>query len=1106
MTECASALRAKTSMRRCRVARTPAGLVGSKPFPRKAVDISWALPPQPARALRKLASPRGVEADPVEIQRDERERMASQRALAEEAAAAAAAKTLAQAEEVSRRRDEMVERLAQEIRDLKEKLAKVGQGAQPVDPTAFGAPAVATPNGFGDFAQSWALPKEGGPASRDGGAAFGDSNWGPTMSQPGSRQSSKGTPKECQVDHLEITQDRSSRRLSTASSGGGGWPDGQAASFADGWSKQRTRSSSGELPVNQWGAGAAEMSPAFQKSGSWDRGPALQRSGSGDMRQTPTMQRSGSGEMRQTPSLQRSGSGDMHQTPTLRRSGSGDVRQTAMQRSGSGDSRQTPTMQRSGSGDMRQTPTMQISGPGDRHAEGMNDEAWAIEEDRLEKYRSVFVRADLDEDGFVEPMEARDVLAKANLPEDESMASKGFLACNPFREVCCSNSTAEHSDVYDGAQSQTLIYGEEDVAPAPQVAAKVEGGTKFADLVEKPEMEVEGGARYKGQWRGNMRHGHGILTRADGHRYEGAWLDNRAHGHGTFTESSGTSYEGPTLKEWYVHIDGTTYEGEWHSDEKSGRGIETWSDGARYEGEFLHGSKHGVGIYKSGTGVQYEGQFHNDQILGKTDQPWNAKALVPWNQGLMPSELPAPLLALAQRSTDWSVKAEELGHYLQSFQRLDAQSKGIVGQEEGREIFEQSGLPVQELSFIWQLCDRDGDGNLVFPEFAMAMAMVARRRRGWSLPSTLPLALVRSVDSFGPVNWTVAPGELDGYRTIWRSLERSGFADPAAAKERQKPDLLEQSQLPVSDLSTIYAMSDFDHDGRLSEPEFLCAMALVARRRQGAALPESVPPELREACWSQHEEVQPQATATWQPNTEELTRFQQLFTQLQDYGYVSAERAREATPELQMEHTARVCHMGNRDKPEEEPPWVRFLTEKAAQDALDAIEKGRIPWRCILRSSFTKLLSGLPLDDLAKIWDLADAGDDGKLDLGEFFCAMSLSARRREGHELPDAIPNELLPFLRLRDTEQEMQRYLAIFQKSVPRGATMPSDRAREILEMSELPPSELAQIWRLCGAGDGLDQNQFLCAMALTARRRQGQPLPPVMPPDLFLAAQLV
>ena len=26
------------------------------------------------------------------------------------------------------------------------------------------------------------------------------------------------------------------------------------------------------------------------------------------------------------------------------------------------------------------------------------------------------------------------------------MAGRGFLACNPFRDVCCSNSAAEHSD------------------------------------------------------------------------------------------------------------------------------------------------------------------------------------------------------------------------------------------------------------------------------------------------------------------------------------------------------------------------------------------------------------------------------------------------------------------------------------------------------------------------------------------------------------------------------------------------------------------------------------------------------------------------------------
>eukprot|EP00435_Cladocopium_sp_Y103_P055755 s615_g18.t1 len=895
----------------------------------------------------------------------------------------------------------------------------------------------------------------------------------------------------------------------------------------------------------------------------------------------------------------------------------------------------------------------------------------------MEKYRSVFARADVDGDGFVEPTEARAVLDElaqiytladvdkdGRLNEGEflcalhlaPMASKGFLACNPFREVCCSNSAAEHSDVYDGAQNQTLIYGEED-----------------------------GGARYKGQWRGNMRHGHGVLTRADGHRYEGAWLDNRAHGHGTFTESSGTSYEGPD-GQWhqdqkhgygkYVHIDGTTYEGEWHSDEKSGRGIETWSDGARYEGEFLHGSKHGVGVYKSGTGVQYEGQmdgegtyrFANGRVYvgqwamghmsgyGKMEMPdgsryeggyepqphWillrsrctfrftlgDLQGPLPERfytsyherdqpfslpQGLLPTELPGPLLALAQRSDEnWSVKAEELGHYLQTFQRLDAQSKGIVGQEEGREIFERSGLPVQELSFIWQLSDRDADGSLVFQEFAMAMAIVARRRRGWSLPTALPAALVRSVEAFSP-SWSISSGELESYRTIFQRVDRNGVADLAATK-----DLLEQSQLPVSELSAIYAMSDLDHDGRLSEPEFLCTMALAARRRKGAPLPEQLPLELREACWSMPSTPaeaamnQPnESLSLWQPNQEELSRFQQLFDQLQDHGFVSADMAREAglallpkqdqslpgsdssrrliqaardvpmagrtlqfiggvfvqTTRMYLKQAmerfgeVEVCHMGNRNNPEEEPPWVRFMTEKAAQDALDALNKGEVyvdgnqlkaQWRPARggkgesrrpppekdqmnsrkesrgrsgsrdrrrrrsrsRSRSESLVagvvlesSGLPLNDLAKIWDLADVGDDGKLSLGEFLCAMSLSARRREGRELPQSLPDELLPCARLRVQDKvEMQRYLAMFQEQVPRGGAMPAAKAAEILQMSELPPSDLAQIWNLSGGTDSLDSLQFLHAMALTARRREGQALPAALPPDLLLAAQLV
>lgn len=37
-----------------------------------------------------------------------------------------------------------------------------------------------------------------------------------------------------------------------------------------------------------------------------------------------------------------------------------------------------------------------------------------------------------------------------------------------------------------------------------------------------------------------------------------------------------------------------------------------------------------------------------------------------------------------------------------------------------------------------------------------------------------------------------------------------------------------------------------------------------------------------------------------------------------------------------------VCHMGNRQNPKGEPPWVRFASSKSAEQALDAIKKGEV--------------------------------------------------------------------------------------------------------------------------------------------------------------------
>lgn len=77
----------------------------------------------------------------------------------------------------------------------------------------------------------------------------------------------------------------------------------------------------------------------------------------------------------------------------------------------------------------------------------------------------------------------------------------------------------------------------------------------------------------------------------------------------------------------------------------------------------------------------------------------------------------------------------------------------------------------------------------------------------------------------------------------------------------------------MSELSAIYGTADLDRDGLPSEPEFLCAMALVARRRKGLPLVDQVPPELLKACWP---EERPQIKV-WKPNLEELKRWGDFF-------------------------------------------------------------------------------------------------------------------------------------------------------------------------------------------------------------------------------------
>ncbi|KAL7419920.1 hypothetical protein Q5752_005838 [Cryptotrichosporon argae] len=92
-------------------------------------------------------------------------------------------------------------------------------------------------------------------------------------------------------------------------------------------------------------------------------------------------------------------------------------------------------------------------------------------------------------------------------------------------------------------------------------------------------------------------------------------------------------------------------------------------------------------------------------------------------------------------------------------------------------------------------------------------------------------------------------------------------------------------------------------------------------------------------------------------------------------------------------------------------PWVLSRQEKKDYDqifrAWDTQGEGFISGE-MAREVFGQ--SGLPQDVLMKIWNLSDVDNRGKLNLPEFHVAMGLIYRALNGNDIPDQLPEELVP------------------------------------------------------------------------------------------------
>lgn len=220
-------------------------------------------------------------------------------------------------------------------------------------------------------------------------------------------------------------------------------------------------------------------------------------------------------------------------------------------------------------------------------------------------------------------------------------------------------------------------------------------------------------------------------------------------------------------------------------------------------------------------------------------------------QGLpLPTEVPEELASIvAGLRSQWAVTEEEVEHYRAMFARVADPSTGAVGPASGRELLEMSGLPLEELSRVWELSDVSANGHLFLAEFLIAMALVSRRKAGVALPETLPAELAElpeRVAALAEDCW-LGDGVAERYRDIFSAVS----GDDASLGPSEAGPVLEQSGLAREELSQIWRLSDADGDGRLSMPEFICAMALAAKRRRGgpeSSLPSVLPAGLAAAA------------------------------------------------------------------------------------------------------------------------------------------------------------------------------------------------------------------------------------------------------------------
>ncbi|CAN9500436.1 unnamed protein product [Ophioblennius macclurei] len=337
--------------------------------------------------------------------------------------------------------------------------------------------------------------------------------------------------------------------------------------------------------------------------------------------------------------------------------------------------------------------------------------------------------------------------------------------------------------------------------------------------------------------------------------------------------------------------------------------------------------------------------------------------------------------------------------YDKYYRQVDPSGSGQVVAADAALFLKRSGLADLVLGKIWDLADAERKGALSKQQFFIALRLVACAQNGMEVAlkslnvavpppkfhDTSSPSLAGGVGVDGP--WVVKPEEKMKFDAIFDSLSPVGGM---LTGDKVKPVLL-NSKLPVDILGRVWELSDLDRDGMLDRDEFSVAMYLVYRALEGEPVPMSLPPPLVPPSKRKKPSVPPVMPLLPSPPS------------VKDRG--SSHASSKTIP-----HPPKPA-----PAPAPTPaaaPWVVTPADKAKYDELFSKTDGDLDGLVSgpeVRDIFLK--TGLPSATLARIWELCDIGDIGKLTREQFALALYLiNLKLTKGLDPPQSLSPEMIP------------------------------------------------------------------------------------------------